>query len=63
VIETMGLNNVEKVYKPILHGVGWPGDVKKVALRINKIKELGFKSTMNSREAVKATVRKLLQEI
>jgi len=25
----MGLSNVKKkIYKPVLHGVGWPGDVK-----------------------------------
>jgi Nucleoside-diphosphate-sugar epimerases len=30
VIEAMGLTNVKKTYKPVLHGVGWPGDVKKI---------------------------------
>jgi UDP-glucose 4-epimerase len=63
VIKAMGLSNVEKIYKPVLHGVGWPGDVKKIALKIGKIKKLGFKPVMNSREAVRTTVRKLLEEI
>jgi UDP-glucose 4-epimerase len=63
VIETMGLKNVEKKYKPILHGVGWLGDVKKIALRIDKIKRQGFKPSMNSREAVKHTVMDILEEI
>jgi UDP-glucose 4-epimerase len=63
VIKAMGLSNVKKVYKPVLHGVGWPGDVKKIALKIDKIKRLGFKPVMNSREAVRTTVRKLLEEI
>jgi UDP-glucose 4-epimerase len=63
VIEAMGLNNVEKKYKPILHGVGWLGDVKKIALRIDKIKKQGFKPSMNSREAVKHTVMNILEEI
>jgi hypothetical protein len=30
-IKAMGLNNVKKIYKPVLHEVGWPGDVKKIA--------------------------------
>jgi UDP-glucose 4-epimerase len=63
VIKAMGLNNVEKIYKPVLHGVGWPGDVKRIALKIDKIKRLGIKPTMNSREAVRTTVRRLLKEI
>jgi len=63
VIEAMGLKNVEKKYKPILHGVGWLGDVKKIALRIDKIKRQGFKPSMNSRETVKQTVMDILEEI
>jgi UDP-glucose 4-epimerase len=63
VIKAMGLNNVKKVYKPVLHGVGWLGDVKRIALKIDKVKKLGFKPAMNSREAVRTTVRMLLEEI
>jgi UDP-glucose 4-epimerase len=63
VIKAMELSNVKKTYKPVLHGVGWPGDVKKIALKIDKIKKLGFKPAMNSREAVRAATRKLLEEI
>jgi UDP-glucose 4-epimerase len=63
VIKATGLNNVKKIYKPVLHGIGWPGDVKKIALKIDKIKKLGIKPTMNSREAVRTTVRRLLKEI
>jgi UDP-glucose 4-epimerase len=63
VIKAMGLSNVKKIYKPVLHGVGWPGDVKRIALKIGKIKRLGFKPAMNSREAVRTTVRMLLEEI
>jgi len=63
VIKATGLNNVKKTYKPVLHGVGWPGDVKKIALKIDKIKKLGFKPTMNSREAIRTTARRLLEEI
>jgi UDP-glucose 4-epimerase len=63
VIKATGLNNVKKIYKPVLHGIGWPGDVKKIALKMDKIKRLGIKPTMNSREAVRTTVRRLLKEI
>jgi UDP-glucose 4-epimerase len=63
VIRAMELNNVKKTYKPVLHGVGWLGDVKKIALKIDKIKKLGFKLVMNSREAVRTVTKKLLEEI
>jgi UDP-glucose 4-epimerase len=63
VIEAMGLTNVKKTYKPVLHGVGWPGDVKKIALKIDKIKGLGFIPLMNSRDAVKVTAKNLLREL
>jgi UDP-glucose 4-epimerase len=63
VIRAMNLNNVEKIYKPALHGVGWPGDVRRVALRIDKLKALGFKPSMNSREAVRVTAKKLVEEL
>ena len=62
-VRALGLSNVKKVYKPVLHGVGWPGDVKKIALKTGKINKLGFKPVMNSREAVRTTVRMLLEEV
>jgi UDP-glucose 4-epimerase len=62
VVETMGLKDVRKIYKPILHGVGWPGDVKRIALKIDRLKSIGFKPRMSSREAVETTARKLLGE-
>ena len=42
-IKSMGLSNVKKVYKPVLHGVGRPRDVKRIALKIDKTKKLGFR--------------------
>jgi len=42
-IKSMGLSNVKKVYKPVLHGVGWPRDVKRIALKIDKTKKLEFR--------------------
>jgi len=63
VIEAMGLSNVKKTYKPVLHGVGWPGDVKKIALKIDKIKQLGYKPKLNSKEAIKLTAKNLINGI
>jgi len=63
VIKAVGLSDVRKIYRPVLHGVGWPGDVKRVALRIDKLKALGFKPSMGSREAVRATAKKLVEEL
>jgi UDP-glucose 4-epimerase len=63
VIKVMELSNVRRIYKPILHGVGWLGDVKRIALKIDKLRALGFRSHMNSREAVKTTAKMLINEI
>jgi UDP-glucose 4-epimerase len=63
VVEAMGLKDVRKKYKPVLHGVGWPGDVKRIALKIDKLKSVGFKPRMSSREAVRTTVEELLEEL
>jgi UDP-glucose 4-epimerase len=63
VIKAMGLTGVKKVYKPVLHGVGWPGDVKHIALKIEKIKGLGYKPHMSSREAIRVSACKLTEEI
>lgn len=51
------------LYKPILHGVGWPGDVKRIALDIKKVRELGWEPKLSSREAVRKTTRDLITEI
>jgi UDP-glucose 4-epimerase len=53
VVNTLGLKGVEYVYKPAEHGVGWRGDVKNIALSINKIRSLGFKPNLTSAEAVR----------
>jgi UDP-glucose 4-epimerase len=62
IIKIMRLKDVKKIYKPMLHGIGWLGDVKRIALKIEKTKRLGFKPSMSSREAVETTARKLLEE-
>jgi UDP-glucose 4-epimerase len=63
VIKAMGLLGVKRVYKPLLHGVGWPGDVKRIALRIDRLKTLGFTPRFSSRDAVRLTVKSLLAEM
>lgn len=63
VVEVMGLKNVSYLYKPIAHGVGWLGDVKSIALSIDKIKNLGFKPRFMSGEAVRKTALILLKNI
>jgi UDP-glucose 4-epimerase len=63
VVEAMGLKGVRKKYKPVLHGVGWPGDVKRIALKIDRLKSIGFKPRMSSREAVRTAVEELLEEL
>jgi UDP-glucose 4-epimerase len=61
VIEVVGLNNVDKMYKPLLHSVGWLGDVKRIALKIDKIKQLGFKPGLRSCDTVRISAQKYLK--
>jgi len=63
VVEVMGLQNVKRVYKPVLHGVGWLGDVKKIALKVEKLKSLGWRPRLRSREAVAEAARRVLGEV
>lgn len=42
ILNELGLSNVKIIHKPILHGVGWPGDVKKITLRIDRLKALAL---------------------
>jgi len=59
----MKLKDVRRVYSPVLHGIGWPGDVKKIALKIDKLKSIGFTPKKSSREAIKATAEAMIKEI
>jgi len=63
ITETLGLENIKIIYKPVLHGVGWLGDVKRIALKIDKLKSLGFKPKYSSKEAVYLTVKALAKEL
>jgi UDP-glucose 4-epimerase len=55
VVDILGLKDVKYVYKPVGHGIGWKGDVKNIALLIDKIKKFGFKPRFTSAEAVRKT--------
>jgi UDP-glucose 4-epimerase len=56
VVGALGLKDIKYMYKPVEHGIGWRGDVKNIALSINKIKKLGFKPQFTSAEAVRKAV-------
>ncbi len=64
VVEEMGLENVEYVYKPMTSdGRGWPGDVKIMLLDISKAMSLGWEPSLSSKEAVRLTAKALLKEL
>lgn len=63
IAEVMGLGEVRFTYRPVLHGVGWPGDVKRIALRTEKLKALGWKPLMSSKEAVAKAAASILREL
>jgi UDP-glucose 4-epimerase len=52
---------VKKVYRPVLHGIGWLGDVKRATLKIEKLKTLDFKPTTSSRETINTTAKRLVE--
>lgn len=63
ITNVMGLKGVKYVYRPVLHGVGWPGDVKQIALSVEKLKSLGWSPRMRSGEAVLEAARNILHEV
>ncbi|HIC99267.1 MAG TPA: hypothetical protein EYP08_06460 [Pyrodictiaceae archaeon] len=65
VVEAMGLERVEYVYKPATSdGRGWPGDVKLMLLDISRIaRETGWKPKLSSLEAVRVTAKHLVKEL
>jgi UDP-glucose 4-epimerase len=61
VVEEMDLRNVEYVYKSFEDGRGWPRDVKMMLLDISRIKNIGWRPRLSSKEAVRVAVRDLLK--
>ncbi len=57
--------NPRIAYKPATpDGRGWPGDVKRMLLSISKIvREIGWRPSMGSRDAIELTARSLSQEL
>ncbi|HDH06766.1 MAG TPA: SDR family NAD(P)-dependent oxidoreductase [Thermoproteales archaeon] len=63
VINVMGVNAKIVSMGGTPDGRGWPGDVKFMILNISKIRELGWKPSMSSREAVERTAKELIKEL
>lgn len=63
ILQVMGLDGVKRVYRPVLHGVGWPGDVKRIALNIEKLKSIGWRPRFGSREALIMAAKSILEEL
>ncbi|RLI26909.1 UDP-glucose 4-epimerase [Candidatus Bathyarchaeota archaeon] len=63
VVEVMGLENVEYVYRPATEdGRGWLGDVKYMLLDISRIKrKVGWSPSLSSKEAVKLAAKSLAE--
>jgi UDP-glucose 4-epimerase len=59
VIEEMGLSNVEFIYTG--GNRGWKGDVPRMRLGIEKMKNLGWKPVYTSERSVRETARALLE--
>ena len=65
VVEVLGLKDVKFIFRlGTPDGRGWLGDVKLMLLDISKLKkDLGWKPSMSSLEAVKATAKSLAKEL
>jgi len=63
ILQVMGLDGVKRFYRPVLHGVGWPGDVKRIALNIEKLKSIGWRPRFGSREALIMAAKSILEEL
>lgn len=60
----MGLKNVQYVFTGgVDGGRGWKGDVKVMLLNIERLKSLGWKPKLNSRQAVERAVLEILHAV
>jgi len=63
VIEEMHLKNVKLRFTGGVNGGrGWKGDIKNMQLDISKLKALGWKPMHNSKEAIRKTVKQVLNQ-
>jgi UDP-glucose 4-epimerase len=63
VINAMSLENVVLNLNNNLEGRGWNGDVREFLLDCSLVKSLGWKPTLNSRDAIKHTAKLYAQKI
>jgi UDP-glucose 4-epimerase len=64
VVEEMGLKDVDfKLTGGVDGGRGWKGDVKNMLLDVSKLKSLGWKSKLNSEQAIREATRSLITEL
>ncbi len=64
VVEEMGLRDVSFRYTGgVDGGRGWKGDIKYMLLDVDRLGSLGWKSRLNSVEAVTKTVKDMLREL
>ena len=61
VIGEIGLKNVKITYSG--SSGGWPGDITKFLLDINKLKKLGWSPRHNSEESVRITAKRMISKI
>ncbi len=62
VVDEMGLSDVRFKFRPgTPDGRGWLGDVKLIILDIGRLKSTGWRPSLTSEEAVRRTVRALLE--
>jgi len=60
VIEEMELKNVKLTFTGgVDGGRGWVGDVKNMLIDVSKIKSLGWKPKLNSKQAVRKAIKHL----
>lgn len=63
IIEEMRLKNVKLRFTGGINGGrGWKGDIKNMQLDISKLKALGWKPKHNSKEAIRKTVKQIINQ-
>ena len=64
VVGEMNLKNVTYKWSGgVDGGRGWKEDVKRMELSVEKLKKMGWKAKLSSREALRKTVRELMAEL
>jgi UDP-glucose 4-epimerase len=63
VVDKLNLKNVEKKILGGREGRGWIGDVKFIHLDISKLLSLGWKPSLNSKQAVERATLELLEDL